>query len=302
MHTVPKPFVFVLMPFDEALDDVYNLGIKPACEHVGAYSERVDEQIFEEPILQRIYNQIAKSDLIIADMTGRNPNVFYEVGYAHALGKPVILLTQRVEDIPFDLKHYPHIVYGGRISQLLADLEMRAKWHLANKERRTEPTGRELALYFGGVELSDGVEVPVTINPLTMQAVTIADFSITNCSASVYRSRDEDIALIVPRGLSLTLPDAENNIASAALPDGRVLHAFGPIETLLPQSWSTVRVSLYASNGAALIGQRFELVARHFTEFGPRDVSFFIVFVREPVARTDEFTHYRALKVENQWR
>ena len=52
--TSPKPFVFVLMPFDAKFDDVYNLGIKAACEEAGAYAERVDEQIFEESILQRI--------------------------------------------------------------------------------------------------------------------------------------------------------------------------------------------------------------------------------------------------------
>src|ERR1041384_2230704 len=92
-NTRPKPFVFVLMPFASDFDDVYRLGIKPACEKAGAYAERVDEQLFQESILQRVYNQIAKADVIVSDMSGKNPNVFYETGYAHALGKPVILLT-----------------------------------------------------------------------------------------------------------------------------------------------------------------------------------------------------------------
>ena len=52
--TAPKPFVFVLMPFSEDFDDIYKLGIKAACENAGAYAERVDEQIFEESILDRI--------------------------------------------------------------------------------------------------------------------------------------------------------------------------------------------------------------------------------------------------------
>jgi hypothetical protein len=116
--TQPKAFVFVLMPFDEAFRDTDQLGIKPAGDVAGAYGERVDEQIFQESILERIFNQIAKADLIISDMTGRTPNVFYETGYAHALGKKVILLTQRSEDIPFDLKHYPHIIYGVSIVSL----------------------------------------------------------------------------------------------------------------------------------------------------------------------------------------
>lgn len=91
--TSPKPFVFVLMPFDKKFDEIYKLGIKSACIEAGAYCERVDEQIYTENMLDRIYNQIAKADIVISEMTGRNPNVFYETGYAHALGKQVILLT-----------------------------------------------------------------------------------------------------------------------------------------------------------------------------------------------------------------
>jgi hypothetical protein len=65
----------------------------------------VNEQIFHSSILGRVYNQIAKADLIVADMTGRNPNAFYEVGYAHALNRNAILLTEGADHIPFDLKH-----------------------------------------------------------------------------------------------------------------------------------------------------------------------------------------------------
>lgn len=123
--TTPKKFVFVLMPFEESFDDIYNFGIKQTCISLNAYCERVDEQIFHERILDRIYNQIAKADILIADMTGRNANVFYEVGYAHGLGKKVILLTQNSDDIPFDLKHFPHIIYDGKIKSLQDSLKSR---------------------------------------------------------------------------------------------------------------------------------------------------------------------------------
>lgn len=137
-NTAPKPFVFVLMPFDPKFDDIYKFGIKGAADDVGAYAERVDEQIFMEGILDRIFNQISKADVIVADMTGRNPNVFYEVGYAHALGKIVILLTQNSEDIPFDLKHRQHTVYGGRIETLRNDLAPKLEWAIREANRRTE--------------------------------------------------------------------------------------------------------------------------------------------------------------------
>ncbi len=107
-----KLFAFVLMPFDKSWDDVYRLGIKAAVEELGMIANRVDEQVFHrEGILERIYKQIEAADFIIADMTGKNPNVFYEVGYCHAKNKLCILLTANADDIPFDLKHHRHIVY-----------------------------------------------------------------------------------------------------------------------------------------------------------------------------------------------
>ncbi|WP_441256404.1 hypothetical protein AB7Z32_20060 [Bradyrhizobium sp. 482_C4_N1_1] len=82
-----KPFAFVLMPFASDFDDIYKVGIKSIADELGIVAERVDEQIFSETMLERIYRQIDAADFIIADMSGRNPNVFYEVGYAHARGK-----------------------------------------------------------------------------------------------------------------------------------------------------------------------------------------------------------------------
>jgi hypothetical protein len=126
-----KLFAFVLMPFDKEFDDVYALGIKSAVEELGMLAERVDEQIFHgQGILERIYGQIEATDFIIADMSGQNPNVFYEVGYAHAQNKLCILLTRNASDIPFDLKHQRHIVYASiqeLKKSLLNDLAMMKK-------------------------------------------------------------------------------------------------------------------------------------------------------------------------------
>jgi hypothetical protein len=124
------------MPFSQEFDDVYTFGIRGAAEDAGAYAERVDEQIFTDGILDRIFNQINKADVIVADMTGRNANVFYEVGYAHALGKLVLLLTQNSDDIPFDLKHRPHIVYGGKIAKLRLDLAKRIEWAIGESKKQ----------------------------------------------------------------------------------------------------------------------------------------------------------------------
>jgi hypothetical protein len=127
------------MPFDKAFNDIYKFGIKDASDDAGAYAERVDEQMYDESILDRIFNQINKADLIVADMTGRNPNVFYEVGYAHALQKLVLLITQKEDDIPFDLKQRPHILYGGEIATLKEKLTAKIKWGIGEAERAVRP-------------------------------------------------------------------------------------------------------------------------------------------------------------------
>lgn len=120
-------FAFVLMPFNAEYNDVYKFGIKEAATSLGIRAERVDEQKFTEGMLERIYRQIDYADIIIADMSGQNPNVFYEVGYAHAKNKICILLTKDANDIPFDLKHRRHIIYKS-ISELKGSLEEELVW------------------------------------------------------------------------------------------------------------------------------------------------------------------------------
>ena len=126
---------FVIMPFNPKFDDVYKLGIKETAEKCGVIAERLDDQLFASNMVEQIYSQIDKSDFIIADMSDKNPNVFYEVGYADAKGKLVLLLTDKVDDIPFDFKQRPHIIYSN-ISLLKKDLEEKMKWAIEEVEKR----------------------------------------------------------------------------------------------------------------------------------------------------------------------
>lgn len=114
--------VFVLMPFAKRFDEIYRLAIKEPLERIGHTCQRVDEIQFTGNIMDEVYKGIRAASLVVADMTGRNPNVFYEVGYAHALDKTVILVTQKVDDIPFDLRSQRHIVYGRSIVRLRDEL------------------------------------------------------------------------------------------------------------------------------------------------------------------------------------
>ncbi len=163
--TAPKPFIFVLMPFDEKFKDIYTFGIKGAADDVGTDAGRVDEQIFTEGILDRIFDQISKADVIVADMTERNPNVFYEVGYAHALGKIVLLLTQNADDIPFDLKHRQHIVYAGKIEILRNILTKKLIWAISeSKKQERKDISERFLVSINGIEIPEASlsdQVPV---------------------------------------------------------------------------------------------------------------------------------------------
>ena len=173
-----KPFVFTLMPFESSFDDIYKLGIKSTCEELDSYCERVDEQIFQGSILDRILNQISKADVVIADMSGRNPNVFFEVGYAKALDKKLILLTSSTDDIPFDLKHYTHVIYDSSIIKLKENLQKHLKYYFSNPDKMQSEMFVGVNLYVCGVKLSEGtvtkVKVPVNYNavPLTVENVS----------------------------------------------------------------------------------------------------------------------------------
>ena len=117
-HQTQKPYVFVLMPFDKDFDDTYQYGIKKPIEDLGGECQRGNELQHSGNILEVVLESIRRARFIVADLSGGNPNVFYEVGYCHAIDKNVILCTRTADDIPFNLRGYSHIVYGGSISAL----------------------------------------------------------------------------------------------------------------------------------------------------------------------------------------
>jgi hypothetical protein len=104
--------IFVIMPFAEAFDDVYELGIKASVEVLGWGCQRADEVIHNRDIMCKVCQGIRQARFVIADLTDRNANVFYELGMAHALEKDVILLAQDVGDVPFDLRQMNIIEYA----------------------------------------------------------------------------------------------------------------------------------------------------------------------------------------------
>jgi len=110
---------FVAMPFGDASTDpekhalwteVYEL-LKRVVERCGLQCVRADEICRPGSVIRDVVTHLATADVVIAEMTDRNPNVFYELGVRHALSDRTILLAQRSEDVPFDLQPYRHIAY-----------------------------------------------------------------------------------------------------------------------------------------------------------------------------------------------
>lgn len=109
---------FILMPFAEEFVDVYEQFISESLKTAGYEVHRADDIRSQNNIISDIVSGIATSHLVVADLTGANPNVYYEVGIAHALDKNVLLLAQDIDDVPFDLRPYKIISYSTHFAKM----------------------------------------------------------------------------------------------------------------------------------------------------------------------------------------
>lgn len=133
MSQEKRKICFVLMPFSDNMKEVYDKAIKPACDKAGFDSLRVDELKGAFNINRKIIEYIFNSDAIIADLTKWNPNVFYEMGVAHAIGNKTIMIIQKKTKLPFDVSNYQCIMYSqteagltelmGKIADSLLDID-----------------------------------------------------------------------------------------------------------------------------------------------------------------------------------
>lgn len=103
---------FVMQPFGGVLGTYYETIFKPAIEQVGLVPIRADHEIFSTgKIMDQVWRGIRQASVLVAELTSKNPNVFYELGLAHAQEKPVILVSSNQDDVPFDLRHIRVIFY-----------------------------------------------------------------------------------------------------------------------------------------------------------------------------------------------
>lgn len=109
-QNIEADLVAVMMPFKKEFDSVH-AGIKQACIASGFRCIRVDDIWEDSTVIQDIFNLIFRAHVVIVDFTGKNPNVMYETGIAHTLGKHVIPISQSMEDVPFDISHHRLLKY-----------------------------------------------------------------------------------------------------------------------------------------------------------------------------------------------
>jgi len=99
------------MPLKAELRSIYDNNIRRVADSYGLSIARADDFFSASAIIDEIWSAINAAKIVIADCTGKNPNVFYEIGIAHTLEKPVISMSQTLADVPFDVAHRRAIVY-----------------------------------------------------------------------------------------------------------------------------------------------------------------------------------------------
>lgn len=127
-ENVTKNYAFVAMPMDEEnpeIEDVLD-AIKEGASRCGVQAERVDEPEMTERITDRIVESIRKAEYVIVDLTYEKPNVYWEAGYAHGIGKIPIYIARHGTKLGFDLKDYP-VIFFKNFKQLKDSLEKRIR-------------------------------------------------------------------------------------------------------------------------------------------------------------------------------
>jgi hypothetical protein len=115
---IDQKLASAMMPFASSFNGVYD-ALKQVCQEYGLVCKRADDIWEDSTVINDVVRLIDRAKIVICDCSGRNANVFYEIGIAHALGREVILITQSSSDIPFDLQHLRYVQYLNNSEGLL---------------------------------------------------------------------------------------------------------------------------------------------------------------------------------------
>ena len=196
-------------------------------------------------------------------------------------GKPTLLLTRDAAHIPFDLQHYPHIVYQGKLATLLTEVEKRVRWHLDNPQQKLE-ADVDLIVQVNACSLEDSQTVEVSAIPGFFSFSLKLD--INNSSHRIIQSIRYTVGLLTPKDIvrssiihSIISRNHTCNVVSYS--DDQNLHLMERRVTLLPGEWQTTTFQLHRADRQIEIGELIPLVVRIFVESDPKDFPFMVRLV-----------------------
>jgi hypothetical protein len=240
--TTSKGLVFVLSPFGAPFDSYYDKIIKPAIEEGGHKALRADEIYGHRYIITDIWQSIQEAKIVVAEMTSKNANVLYEVGLCHAIGKPVVIVTQTIDDVPFDLRPLRCIVYPTNkpgwdielkknISQALAAVAVQDDHWILARPNQSSGGGRTRSL-----PLTKAIE-SCTLGKHEINEMRIFAFNSGTIQPIVEGSafKTETCYLLLPRflnSLPATREDRMNTGVQRVVGEWKVRQAEGRIKDL----------------------------------------------------------------------
>lgn len=214
-YCVDKTLVFYLTSFSSEYDATY-LTCKRVCEKMSLNLLRGDEKETTGDIFSQIIRYIVKSSLVIVNIDGKNPNVFYELGIAHALGKNTMFISKRSNQIPFDVRQYRIVFYKDE-SELNSLLLSNIKKYLYPNEHFIDSSNSQVIN-----QSIEELEKTLSIDPQNLDA-------LENLSSLYFKIQEYDTALSLCHKLLELKPDDEH----AILLCGKINRELGKYEKAL---------------------------------------------------------------------
>jgi hypothetical protein len=199
--TIDSKLVLLLTPFDPSFEESYRVVVE-ACRRIGLTCVRGDEEDAHGDILTHILRVMVRARFIIADVGSRNPNVYYELGLAHALDKSTILISETISDLPFDIQSKRVLIYRS-LDELRKNLPEMLARALADPPPtvQTLSVARNKSAPFIPKEPGDGIG--------TMRAPN-SYLCITNDGATIFTPNSSYIFLrLIPTSFRTPMTDVE---------------------------------------------------------------------------------------------
>lgn len=189
-------------------DQVFNHIITPACEKCGYKPIRIDHLNTSGMITEEILEHLKSSELVIADITGHNPNAFFEIGYRHALNKPIIHLKSKHESIPFDIAQTRTFDYD------LLDLDSVAEV----KKRLISTIESYGAISINELDSIEDTDSAQNLNVIILQTLYDIQDNIENLKSEIKYRELDTINVLSDKLVSSSAKNSEASIIEALIP------------------------------------------------------------------------------------